>query len=276
MITIVNVKNLVRVFGEKRAIDGINFDVKEGEIFGFLGTNGAGKTTTIRVLTGQLLPTYGDISICGIDPGKERELLSLKIGVVPEIPNLYSDISVEENLNIFAGIYSIARERVKQLLMELKLSEYRKYQIKKLSKGLKQRVLIARALIHNPVLLFLDEPTSGLDPNYAIEIRTMLREMKEHGKTIFLTTHYMHEAEELCDRIAIINRGRIVAAGRPRDLIMDYSSKEIVVETVSGTKQFSFNELDKIACLNSSDIYTVHSTEPSLEKVFIKLTGRKP
>jgi len=271
---IIEVENLSKKFKEKVAVDDISFQVKKGEIFGFLGPNGAGKTTTIRMLTGQLLPSGGAIQVCGIDPTKEEKKLAMKIGVVPEIQNLYSDLNAEQNLKLFADLYSIDHKRVKELLEMFKLTDM-KEPVKKLSKGLKQRVLIARALIHNPELLFLDEPTIGLDPNIAKEIRKIIKILKEEGKTVFLTTHYMEEADALCDRVAIINEGKIIALDSPHELRLKYGKREFIVETDSEIKRYSFENIKALSSLNPKKIRSIHSTEPTLEDVFIALTGRR-
>jgi len=271
---IIEVENLSKKFKENVAVDDISFQVKKGEIFGFLGPNGAGKTTTIRMLTGQLLPSGGAIQVCGIDPTKEEKKLAMKIGVVPEIQNLYSDLNAEQNLKLFADLYSIDHKRVKELLEMFKLTDM-KEPVKKLSKGLKQRVLIARALIHNPELLFLDEPTIGLDPNIAKEIRKIIKILKEEGKTVFLTTHYMEEADALCDRVAIINEGKIIALDSPHELRLKYGKREFIVETDSEIKRYSFENIKALSSLNPKKIRSIHSTEPTLEDVFIALTGRR-
>lgn len=272
--TIIEAVTLSRKFKKITAVDNISFQVHTGEIFGFLGPNGAGKTTTIRMLTGQLLPTGGSVSVCGVDPVTEEKDLAMKIGVVPEIQNLYPDLNAERNLSLFADLYGISHKRVKDLLQEFGLDN-RKEPVKNLSKGLKQRVLIARALIHRPDLLFLDEPTVGLDPHIAAEIREMIKNLKRERKTVFLTTHYMEEADALCDRIAIIHEGKIVALDSPHELRLKHGKREFVVETESGKKRYPFESIDVLASLDAKGIRSIHSTEPTLEEVFIALTGRR-
>jgi ABC-2 type transport system ATP-binding protein len=271
---IIKVENLSRKFNEKIAVKNISFEVNKGEIFGFLGPNGAGKTTTIRMLSGQLLPTEGAIKVCGIDPTKEEKKLALKIGVVPEVQNLYSDLNAERNLNLFADLYSVDHKRVKDLLRIFGLKD-RKEPVKKLSKGLRQRILLARALIHSPELLFLDEPTIGLDPNIAKEIRATIQELKKEEKTIFLTTHYMEEADNLCDKVAIIDEGKIVALDSPHELRLKHGDREFLVETESGIKKYPFEDIGILATLDPKRIRSIHSVEPTLEDVFIALTGRR-
>src|SRR5690554_1966904 len=212
---VIVVENLKKSFGKKVAVNGISFKVEEGEIFGFLGPNGAGKSTTINILTGLLIPDEGDVRIRGINPVTKEKKLSRVIGVVPETQNLYSNLNIEYNLKIFADLYSISGDEVEKLINLFQLQDYRNKKMAELSKGLRQRVLFARALIHSPEILFLDEPTSGLDPNIAKDIRHFIKDYKNKGNTLFLTTHYMDEAEESCDRIAIINKGKIVALDSP-------------------------------------------------------------
>jgi ABC-2 type transport system ATP-binding protein len=199
-------------------LDGISFEVFPGEIFGFLGPNGAGKTTTIRILTGQLYPSSGSATVAGFDVVTERQELKPQIGVVFEYQNLYLHLSARDNLVFSAGLYGVPRSRVGELLKAVQLGERANDSLKKYSNGMKQRLLIARALLHQPKVLFLDEPTRGLDPNMARQIRAIVSELAKQGITIFLTTHYMDEADHLCNRVAIIDRGKIVAMDSPAKL----------------------------------------------------------
>lgn len=216
------VESLTHCYNGIPALDGISFSVEAGELFGFLGPNGAGKTTTIRILTGQLIPTAGNAWVAGCDVIEERQALKPQIGVVFEYQNLYERLSARENLNFSAGLYGISRRRVDELLMVVGLNERAGDPLKKYSNGMKQRLLIARALLHSPKVLFLDEPTRGLDPKVAREIRALVGELASRGVTVFLTTHYMDEADKLCDRVAILDRGRIVALDRPDRLKVTY------------------------------------------------------
>jgi ABC-2 type transport system ATP-binding protein len=199
-------------------VDGITFSVESGEIFGFLGPNGAGKTTTIKVLTGQLRPTSGTARVAGCDVVEERARLKPKIGVVFEVQNLYERLSARDNLVFAARLYGVARGRADRVLAQVGLTDRARDRIKGYSNGMKQRLLIARALLHEPQVLFLDEPTRGLDPNVAREIRSIVADLARQGVTIFLTTHYMKEADQLSDRVAIIDQGRIVALDTPERL----------------------------------------------------------
>lgn len=238
MQTIV-VQKLTRTFDGIQALAGISFTVEEGELFGFLGPNGAGKTTTIRILTGQLRPSSGSARVAGCDVVHERNALKPQIGVVFEHQNLYQRLSARQNLNFTARLYGVSKQTVDEMLERVGLQDRADDDLKKYSNGMKQRVLIARAILHRPKVLFLDEPTRGLDPSMARGIRSLVKYLTQTGMTVFLTTHYMEEADQLCDRVAILDQGRIVALDTPEQLKADYS-------------------------LN---------TQASLEDVFIELTG---
>jgi ABC-2 type transport system ATP-binding protein len=214
----IQVRELTRDYNGLRAVDGITFTVESGEIFGFLGPNGAGKTTTIKVLTGQLRPTSGTAQVAGYDVVKERQQLKPRIGVVFECQNLYERLSARDNLVFAARLYGVPRGRVDQVLAQVGLTGRARDRIKQYSNGMKQRLLIARALLHEPQVLFLDEPTRGLDPNVARDIRSIVADLARQGVTVFLTTHYMEEADQLSDRVAIIDLGRIVALDTPEQL----------------------------------------------------------
>lgn len=272
MKEIINVKNLTKKFKDRIAVNDISFSVKKGSIFGFLGTNGAGKSTTIKMLTGLLLPTNGEMLVCGFNPATQEKKLSQRIGVVPDQVSLYEDMSIENNLIFFSKLYQVKEQRVREVIQDLELGSHAKTNVKKLSKGYKQRVLIARAILHNPDLLFMDEPTSGLDPNMALEIRDMIRRLKEAGKTIFLTTHYMNEAQELCDEVAIIDKGSIVLKENIDTIKSMNSSRKITVRTKSSQRDFTFDRIDEIARIPSDTIISIHTSEQSLEEVFLTLT----
>jgi ABC-2 type transport system ATP-binding protein len=214
----IEVENLVRDYQGQRALHGISFTVRQNEIFGFLGPNGAGKTTTIKILTGQLRPTAGRARVMGCDVVSARDQIKAQIGVVFEMQNLYAGLSARDNLNFSARLYGVSRSRVDEMLELVHLTERANDDVKKYSNGMKQRLLIARALLHGPKVLFLDEPTRGLDPNLAREIRSFVAALPAQGVTVFLTTHYMEEADRLCDRVAILDQGRIVALDSPASL----------------------------------------------------------
>lgn len=222
----IDAQKLTRDYNGVRAVDAISFSVAPGEIFGFLGPNGAGKTTTIRILTGQLRPTMGTATVMGFDVVNERQALKPVIGVVFEFQNLYERLSARDNLNFMANLYGVPKKRVTSVLKQVGLEERAGDSVKKYSNGMKQRLLIARALLHRPSVLFLDEPTRGLDPAIARGIRQMITALASAGKTIFLTTHYMEEADQLCDRVAILDRGQIIAMDTPEKLKEAYQTQE--------------------------------------------------
>lgn len=223
---VIVVNNLSRTFNAIHALDDISFDVEESEVFGFLGPNGAGKTTTIRILTGQLIPTSGKAIVAGCDVVQDRQSLMPKIGVVFEVQNLYKTLSARDNLNFTASLYGVPKSRVDEVLRQVGLLDRAKDPIKKFSNGMKQRLLIARALLPGPQVLFLDEPTRGLDPNIARSIRSLVLDLAKTGVTVFLTTHYMEEADQMCDRVAILDHGQIIALDTPEHLKQDHSFGE--------------------------------------------------
>ena len=222
----IEVSNLTREYDRLRAVNGISFNVEPGEIFGFLGPNGAGKTTTIRMLTGQLLPTSGSAKVAGYDVVTERQQLKPRIGVVFDSQNLYERMSARENLTFYARLYRIKASRVDEVLAQVGLVERARDPVQKYSNGMKQRLLIARALLHQPEVLFLDEPTRGLDPHIARDIRGMVANLAKGGMTVFLTTHYMEEADQLCQRVAFLDGGHIVALDTPARLKAQYGRDE--------------------------------------------------
>jgi ABC-2 type transport system ATP-binding protein len=222
----IEVQNLTRNYNGLRAVDGISFDVEPGEIFGFLGPNGAGKTTTIKMLTGQLRPTSGEAQVMGCDVVAEREQLKPQIGVVFDSQNIYERSSARDNLSFYARLYRIKKARVEEVLAQVGLADRVQDRVKDYSNGMKQRLVIARALLHKPKVLFLDEPTRGLDPNVARSIRAIVVDLAKQGMTVFLTTHYMEEADQLSNRVAIIDQGRIVALDTPENLKAEYGEDE--------------------------------------------------
>jgi len=214
--------DLTRYHGDLLAVDHVSFEVQQGEIFGYLGPNGAGKTTTIRMLTGLLRPTEGTAYVNGYDVLHDIHWVKRSIGVVPEVSNVYDELTAWDNLTFAADLYNVLRrereKRAKELLEKFGLYERRQSKVKSYSRGMKRRLTIAMALIHHPGILFLDEPTTALDARTAVSVRDLIRQLKGEGITIFLTTHYIEEADQLCDRIAIINEGRIVACDTPERL----------------------------------------------------------
>ncbi|TQR32831.1 ATP-binding cassette domain-containing protein [Lysinibacillus sphaericus] len=264
MSNIIEVKNLTRDFETKvgllnskkkftKAINSLSFSVKKGEVFGILGPNGAGKTTTIKILTTLLAPSSGEVKVLGHSPFGEESFIRPRINFIyGGERNLYWRITARENLSYFADLYKIdnkiKKERIDKLLDLVGLSERADERVETFSKGMKQRLQIARGLINEPEILFLDEPTIGLDPVGARELRDIIKTLSRDGKTIILTTHYMQEADELCDRIAIINKGRCLALDTPENLKINLNKTPIIELAVNEVKQV---EVDKIKSLNS-------------------------
>jgi ABC-2 type transport system ATP-binding protein len=244
----IEVSNLTKHYDNLLAVDRISFEVRKGEIFGFLGPNGAGKTTTIRMLTGIIKPDNGAASILGYDVRREGLRSRQVTGVVPEMANAYIDISAWRNLVLMGELYGVPRKRrektASKLLRKVRLHDRRNDLVRGFSRGMKQRLLLCMALVSEPQILFLDEPTSGLDVESQLLIKDMIREFNERGTTVFLTTHNMEEANQLCDRIAIINHGRIVAIDTPEKLSMESSGLNSV--EVSFEKGVRVEELAKI------------------------------
>jgi len=232
MEPVIEVQNLTRKFGDLVAVDHLEFEVYRGEIFGFLGPNGAGKTTTIRMMASVIDPTEGTAAIQGHDIRKESLLSREHIAVVPEEANVYLDLSVWQNIMLMAELHGVARHRriqeAERLLDVLGLAERKKHKARTLSKGLRQRLMLCAALVTGPEILFLDEPTSGLDVQSARLIRRIVTDLNQNGLTVFLTTHNMSEAGEMCSRVAIIDKGRIAAIDTPEKLRATISSRQYV------------------------------------------------
>ena len=224
--------DLTRDYQHLRMVNRISFYVYPGEIFGFLGLNGAGKTTTIKMLTGLLRPTCGTAKVAGWDVVHQRKQMQSCIGVVFEQQNIYDRISAFDNLIFTARLYGSSKKRVDQVLQMVGLAERAKEKVQKYSNGMKQRLLIARALLPDPDVIFLDEPTKGLDPQVSRAIRSLVLGLSEQGVTIFLTTHYIEEAEHLCNRVAILNQGKIVALDSPANLKRQYGSTNSSLEEI--------------------------------------------
>ncbi len=279
MTAAVDVLGLEKHYGDVHAVDGITFSVAEGEIFGLLGHNGAGKTTTIRMLTGRARPTAGTATVAGYDVVHQRDRIKPVINAVFEDPNLYERFSGRDNLRFFAELYGAPKARADELLEIVGLTSAAKRAVKTYSSGMKQRLLVARALVNTPRVLFMDEPTRGLDPTSARELRALIARLADEGTTVFLTTHYMEEADELCDRVAFLSQGRIVALDTPRELKLKQGERRAVVLLKDRTEQSVL--LDDPADAARLDgwmrdglVLTVHSQEGTLEDVFVALSGR--
>lgn len=274
MQSIISISNLSKSFHHKVALDQVTLAISEGEVFGFLGPSGAGKTTTINILTGQMKPDNGTAMIFGKDcqqilPGDLRQ-----IGIMSDSVGFYEKMTVMDNLTFFAKFHGVEQAEVEQLLKKLDLYDARKSKAEKLSTGMKQRLLLIRAILHRPKILFLDEPTSGLDPSLSRKVHEMLMGLKEEGTTIFLTTHDMEEATKLCDRIALLHKGKLVEYGRPQEIIQKHSQEEMVELTYdNGRKRIvAKSELSEYL---SQHVTSIHTLTTSLEDIFIKLTGEQ-
>ena len=270
----ITVEKITKRFGNKTALNQIQFNVDKGEIFGFLGPSGAGKTTLINILTGQLKADEGTTQLLGKDTKNLTPEDLTRIGLVGDSSGYYEKLSLEKNLIVYAKIYGLPNSRVDEVLEQVGLLESKKTIAEKLSTGMRQRMFLARALLNRPELLFLDEPTSGLDPMTSKKIHRLLEELKAAGTTIFLTTHDMVEATEMCDRISLLNQGDLVEIGTPRDIIQKYNKeKRVKVTFVDHSVQvMAFEELKD---QDMTRVELIHSMEPTLEDIFIQLTGEK-
>ncbi|MFB1099918.1 ABC transporter ATP-binding protein [Terribacillus sp. JSM ZJ617] len=273
------VKELSKVFGQQRALQQVSFNVKKGEVFGFLGPSGSGKTTTVKILTGQLMQTAGEVNILGKPAAKMKDADLGRIGILTDNSGLYERMTVQQNLDFYAKLYSAAAGRVEEVLQLVGLAEDKKKPVKKLSKGMKQRVLLARAVLHKPEVLFLDEPTSALDPGNVQKMHDLLRDLNREGTTIFLTTHNMEEAAQLCDRVAFLHEGRIREMDAPNQLQRKYAKNTIHLELKDGRSETIEN--DKAGAeqlyryMQAEEVLAVHSDQPTLGDIFIEVTGRK-
>jgi ABC-2 type transport system ATP-binding protein len=276
----ISINGITKSFGEKKVLDDINLDVKKGEILGLLGPSGAGKTTLIKILTGQLSAENGKSVINGINSQKLSGDDYRNFGIMMDNFGVYDRLSCFENLKIFARIYGIKNDKINEALESVGLSDAKKTPAQNLSKGMKSRLRLARVFMINPDILFLDEPTSGLDPATADEIQKMIQKEKEKGKTIFLTTHTMTEAEKLCDNVALLSDGKIVEYGNPKEICRRYNhQKKLKIHLTDGTEKeipHDENSAEIISeLIKSGRAETIHTTEPDLETVFMQLTGKE-
>jgi len=294
MTDAIKVTQLTKVYpGDKgtapvRAVDGVDFTVREGEVFGFLGPNGAGKTTTIRMLTGLARPTSGQAQVMGFDLASDVTRIKKHIGVVPEMSNLYDELSAFDNLVFSMQLYGVPRTewkpRAEALLARFRLAEKRDAPFAKLSRGMKRALTIAAALAHRPPLVFLDEPTTGLDVMSARSLRGMVAGLRDEGVTVFLTTHYLEEAERLCDRVAVIVKGRIVALDTVDGLKAAVQRKPTVEITLADanndieTRRIEGDDVETaaraaLAQVEGRRVLAVNTLRSTLEDVFVQLTG---
>jgi ABC-type multidrug transport system ATPase subunit len=278
----IRVQDLHFSYGPTEALRGISFEVAPGEILGFLGPNGAGKSTTIKILTGQLPLKTGRAQVLGIDVTADDPVVQSQIGVCFEEKNLYEALSGRENLRFFARLFGIRDLDADALLHQVGLAERARDPVAKYSKGMRQRLMMARALVNRPRVLFLDEPTDGLDPVSSRAIRTLIKEEAGRGAAVLLTTHDMFEADELSDRVAFINEGRIHAVDTPENLKLQHGRRAVKVRVRErdGVREQSV-PLDAAdageqlaAALRSPGLLTIHTEEATLESIFIEITGR--
>ena len=254
----ITAENLTKVYGKRTALDHVSFEVPEGEIFGFVGPNGAGKTTTLRILAALLEPTGGHASIGGVDVAKQPDLVHSRLGYMPDFFGVYDQLTVSEYLDFYAACYRQPKQRrskvVAELLELIGLSERRDQLVDTLSRGLKQRLCLARALVHDPVVLLLDEPASGLDPRARVEMREILKELRRMGKTIIISSHILPELTELCTMIGIIDHGRMRATGSVQEVIQQLSADRRVRIAVVGDKEAALVILKPLAAVRHVDI----------------------
>ena len=298
---IIEAHHLVKNYGKLQAVRDIDFKIKKGCCFGFLGPNGAGKSTTMGMLYGLIRPSNGRLTISGLNPVTEHRAIKKLMGIVPQDNNLDVDLSVIENLITYARYFDISKKeslpKINELLHFFELSDKRNVRISELSGGMQRRLILARAFLHNPTLVILDEPTTGLDPQARHLIWERLEKLKKTGTTFILTTHYMDEAERLCDELVLMDHGKILAEGTPNDLIHKHIGRETIEIRIDGGEKESLLEklhsfqftsentpsrlflytneghkiLEKIMSLND---YEFMHRQSSLEDVFLKLTGR--
>ena len=279
MGNIIDVQHLKKTFKESEAIKDISFTIKKGETFGFLGPSGSGKTTTIKILTAQLAPSSGNITLFGQDVGYLRTSEGRKrFGILTDNSGLYARLTIEENLTLFRDLYNLPKDSLKEALDFVNLYEERKKRLSVLSKGMIQRVNLARAILHKPELLFLDEPTSALDPGNSFHIHEGIRSLNASGTTVFLTTHDMAEADLLCNRVAFLHNGVIKEMGPPKELKKKFADNTITVELKDGQTEIISGGAHDAAKLHDwmvrDEVGSIHSNEPTLGDIFLKVTGR--
>jgi len=276
-------QGLTYQYGDLVAVDHIDFSVAEGEILGFLGPNGAGKSTVVKLLSGQIKPKAGTAMVLGIDVARHPKRVQAQAGICFEITNLYEEMSAADNLKLFARLYNVKHLQIEGLLERVGIGGHGRDLVSTFSKGMKQRLMVARALLNRPKILFLDEPTDGLDPVSSEAIRNIILEERERGATIFLTTHDMLEADKLSDRVAFIDRGKIAAIDTPHTLKQKYGKRSLKAQVVGPQGRLEEREIaldgsNTAGLVNDlfakEQVVTLHSEEATLEDIFILITGR--
>lgn len=273
-------QNVCKKFGDRNVLKGIDIKIEDGKIFGLLGPSGAGKTTLIKILTGQLEFESGNVHILDKDVMNLSGADKKKIGIMMDQFGIYERLSCADNLKIYADIYGVSHVKVKEILSQVGLEDAYHKPASALSKGMRARLQLARVFLHTPEIIFLDEPTSGLDPRSTKAIHGIILEKMKEGCTIFLTTHDMEEAARLCDKVALLNEGKIIEKGAPKELCRKYNhQKKLLLHLSDGTDLEMPHHKEaavKIcALLQEGNVETIHSSEPTLETVFLELTGRK-
>jgi ABC-2 type transport system ATP-binding protein len=277
------VQQLYHRYGKLTAVDGISFQIGRQEILGLLGPNGAGKSTTVQVLTGQLRLQEGKVNVLDMELTGHIKEIQARIGICFEQPNLYEQMTALENLELFARLFAVKDFDGYGLLKKVGLDGREKDRVGNYSKGMKQRLMVARSMVSKPDILFLDEPTSGLDPVSADSIRQLILRERARGATVFLTTHDMWEADKLCDRVAFLNQGKIAALDTPHNLKQKYGERSILVEVSRNekleTRTITLDRPETATTVGSlfakEKVVTVHSQEATLEDIFLKITGRR-
>ncbi len=279
MNPVILMEEVKKSFNGRTVLNEISCTVGEAEIFGLLGPSGAGKTTIINILLGQLKADSGQSAIFGTPSHKLNDAILGKIGMVLDNSGLYPRLSCYDNLALFAELFRVPKSKIKEVLQKVKLEEAIKTPVSKLSKGMTQRLVLARAILHQPKLLFLDEPTSGLDPGTVQEMHRLFFALQKNGTSIFLTTHNMEEATKLCNRVSLLNQGKIVEQGAPEALCRKHNTQKTINILLKNGKSVEL-PCDQSSAKTISDYFSselvesIHSSEPNLETVFIKLTGR--
>ena len=273
---IIETRLLQMSFQHHMVLKGIDLTINQGEIFGLIGPSGVGKTTLINILTGQLLPTSGEVFVFGRDTKQLGDTEYSQMGMVFDVPGLFERLSCEQNLSIFADIYGIDKKRISHVLEKVNLAASAKTKVSRLSKGMRQRLIIARAILHSPKLLFLDEPTSGLDPLNTSDIHKLILSLKESGTTIFLTTHKMDEAMSLCDRVALLSEGVLIENDAPDEICRKYNlENSLHILLKNGERVILTNTADSKETISeymkNQQIVSIHSSEPNLEDVFLSV-----